>query len=139
MYTNMSDILKDKISVNRREHKNISYPIKKREAFLLRMANSVVVSAYNFQYNNSKTINICFVCQITMHSILRSHVSTVAWKQIKYSSYIWYLIVSYTVKKIVFILIKTKLMMLYLTSISIFNLDSFASWKHKKSIKVITR
>lgn len=77
-HTTMLDILKDKkMSMNREEHKNISYPIKKREAFLLRMANGVVVSAYNFQYNNSKTINICLVCQVTMHSILRSHVSTV--------------------------------------------------------------
>jgi hypothetical protein len=79
MYTNMSDILKDKkISMNPGEQNNISYPVKKREAFLLRMANAVVVSTNNFQYNNSKTINICFVCQITMHGILRSHVSTVA-------------------------------------------------------------
>lgn len=56
--------------------KDQTYPIKKIKRFLLWSVTSVAPPTNNFQGNNPKTINICFVSQITPHCIFRCHIST---------------------------------------------------------------
>jgi len=50
------------------------YPIKKINSVLLCSMTSIALPTDNFQGNDSKTVDICFVRQITPHCIFRCHI-----------------------------------------------------------------
>ena len=50
------------------------YLIKKINSVLLCSMTSIALPTDNFQGNDSKIVDICFVSQITPHCIFRSHI-----------------------------------------------------------------